>query len=48
MGLIDEQLETLKNTIHGNEIKQSIVEALDILDKNLPIVNREDDDNGQN
>jgi hypothetical protein len=38
MGLIDEQLETLKNTIYGNEIKQSIVEALDILDKNLPFV----------
>lgn len=38
MGLIDEQLETLKNTIYGNEIKQSIVEALDILDKNLPFI----------
>lgn len=46
MGLIDTQLETLANTIQGSEIKRSIIEALDILDKNLPIVNREDDDNG--
>lgn len=46
MGLIDEQLETLVNTVQGSEIKRSIAEALDILDKNLPIVNREDDGNG--
>jgi hypothetical protein len=46
MGLIDEQLETLATTIQGSEIKRSIVEALDILDKNLPIVKREDGGNG--
>lgn len=48
MGLIDKQLETLATTIQGSEIKRSIVEALDILDKNLPIVNREDGVNGTN
>ncbi len=48
MGLIDSQLETLKNTIYGNEIKESIIEALDILDKNLPNIKREDGINGTN
>ena len=38
MGLIDEQLETLATTIQGSERKRSIVEALDILDENLPFV----------
>lgn len=36
MGLIDSQLETIKDTTVGKELKTAIVEALDILDEHLP------------
>lgn len=45
MGLIDDQLETISNDIHGKNIKLAIIEALDILDENLPFIPLEEEDN---
>ena len=37
MGYIDQQLVTIEGTTEGKELKEAIIEALDILDKKLPI-----------